>query len=214
MRNDPRRLRPIAQPFRIIRENRRVYLLLSLATYSIGLIGFAVGLMFPELVQARAASMEEDGTADLVLSIFSQPWLFALVILGVNVFQLSMLTIVVPSLLVPFAGIAAFGVWVAVTGVSLVPTSDTGWVALIPHSLTLIIEFQAYILLVLGAFLLGKSWLFPRTIGADNRRQGYMRGLQALGWLALPALALLVIGAIWEAFSLVYMVGPLSRLLI
>lgn len=214
MRNDPRRHRSIGRPFRIIRENRRVYVLLSLATYGIGLIGFAVGLMFPELVQARAASMEEDGTADLVLSIFSQPWLFALVILGVNVFQLSALTIVLPSLLVPFAGIAAFGVWVAVTGVSLVPTSDTGWVALIPHSLTWIIELQAYILLVLGAFLLGKYWLFPRTIGADNRRQGYVRGLQALAWLTLPAFALLVIGAIWEAFSLVYMVGPLSRLLI
>jgi hypothetical protein len=214
MRNDLRRLRSTGQPFRIIRENRRVYVLLNLATYSIGLIGFAVGLMFPELVQARAASMEEDGTADLVLSIFSQPWLFALVILGVNVFQLSALTIVLPSLIVPFAGVAAFGVWVAVTGVSLVPTSNTGWVALIPHSLTLIIEFQAYILLVLGAFLLGKYWLFPRTIGADNRRQGYVRGLQTLGWLALPAFALLVIGAIWEAFSLAYMVGPLSQLLL
>lgn len=214
MRDDLGRLRSTGQPFRIVSENRRVYLLLNLATYSIALIGFAIGLMFPELVQARAASMEEDGTADLVLSIFSQPWLFALVILGVNVFQLSALTIVLPSLIVPFAGVAAFGVWVAVTGVSLVPTSDTGWVALIPHSLTLIIELQAYILLVLGAFLLGKSWLFPGTIGADNRRQGYMRGLQALGWLTLPAFGLLVIGAIWEAFSLVYLVGPLSQLLL
>lgn len=214
MHTDLRRPRPTGQPFRIIRENRRVYLLLNLATYGIGLVGFAIGLMFPELVQARAASMEEDGTADLVLSIFSQPWLFALVILGVNVFQLSALTIVLPSLIVPFAGVAAFGVWVAVTGVSLVPTSDIGWVALIPHSLTVIIELQAYILLALGAFLLGKYWLFPRTVGADNRRQGYLRGLKTLGWLALPAFALLVIGAIWEAFSLVSMVGPLSELLL
>ncbi|MBT2486433.1 MULTISPECIES: stage II sporulation protein M [unclassified Microbacterium] len=214
MPNNVRRPRAIGQPFRIIGANRRLYLLLNLATYGIGLIGFAVGLIFPELVQARAASMEEDGTADLVLSIFSQPWLFALVILGVNVFQLSALTIVLPSLIVPFAGVAAFGVWVAVTGVSLAPTSETGWVALIPHSLTVIIEFQAYILLALGAFLLGKYWLFPRTVGAKNRRQGYVRGLQTIGWLALPAFALLIIGAIWEAFSLVYMVGPLSQLLL
>ena len=214
MRSDLRRLRAIHQPVRIIRENRRVYLLLNLATYGIGLIGFAVGLTFPELVQARAASMEEDGTAGLVLSIFGQPWLFALVILGVNVFQLSALTIVLPSLIVPFAGVAAFGVWVAVTGISLAPASEIGWVAMIPHSITVIIEFQAYILLALGAFLLGKYWLLPGTIGAKNRRQGYVRGLQKLGWLALPAFVLLIIGAIWEAFSLVYMVGPLSKLLL
>lgn len=214
MSNNLRSPRAIHQPVRIVRENRRVYLLLNVATYGICLIGFAVGLMFPELVQARVASMEEDGTSDLVLSIFSQPWLFALTILGVNVFRLSALTIVLPSLVVPFAGVAAFGVWVAVTGISLAPTSETGWVAMIPHSLTVIIEFQAYILLALGAFLIGKYWLFPRTIDAKNRRQGYLLGLQKLGWLALPAFALLIIGAIWEAFSLVYMVGPLSRLLL
>ncbi|UPO78439.1 hypothetical protein [Arthrobacter sp. Helios] len=85
---------------------------------------------------------------------------------------------------------------------------------MIPHSLTVIIEFQAYILLALGAFLLGKYWLFPRATGAKNRGQGYVRGLQKLGWLALPAFVLLIIGAIWEAFSLVYMIGPLSQLLL
>lgn len=86
--------------------------------------------------------------------------------------------------------------------------------ALIPHSLTLVIEFQAYVLLLLGAYLLGRHWLFPRTIGAKNRRQGYVRGLQRIGLLALPALALLIVGAVWEAYSLRYFVYPLSQLLL
>lgn len=86
--------------------------------------------------------------------------------------------------------------------------------ALIPHSLTFVIELQAYILLLLGAYLLGKYWLLPRTIGAKNRRQGYLRGLQRIGLLALPALVLLIIGAVWEAYSLRYFIHPLSELLL
>lgn len=202
------------RPFRIIGDNRRAYLVINLAAYGLALIGFAIGLVFPELNAAQAAGLEEDGTGELVRWLVNIPPLFALTILGVNVFRLSLLTIVLPSLIVPFAGLAFFGYWAVETGITLVPASAQGWVALIPHSLTFIIELQAYILLLLGAYLLGKYWLFPRSIGAKNRRQGYVRGLQRIGLLALPAFALLIIGAVWEAYSLRYFVHPLSQWLL
>ena len=66
----------------------------------------------------------------------------------------------------------------------------------------------------MGVYLLGRGWIGPRTVGAENRRQGYLRGLQDLGWLALPALALLVVGAVYEAFSLRYFVHPLAEWLL
>lgn len=202
------------RPFRIIRDNRRAYLIINVTAYGLALIGFAIGLLFPGLTAAQAAGLEEDGTGELVRWLVNLPPLFALTILGVNVFRLSLLTIVLPSLIVPFAGLAFFGYWAVETGITLVPASDHGWVALIPHSLTFVIELQAYILLLLGAYLLGKYWLFPRSIGAKNRRQGYLRGLQRLGLLALPALVLLIVGAVWEAYSLRYFVHPLSQLLL
>ncbi|GGD86001.1 hypothetical protein GCM10007269_31180 [Microbacterium murale] len=202
------------RPFRIIRDNRRTYLIINVAAYGLALIGFVIGILFPDLNAAQAAGLEEDGTGELVRWLVNVPPLFALTILGVNVFRLSLLTIVLPSLIVPFAGLALFGYWAVETGITLVPASAEGWVALIPHSLTFVIELQAYILLLLGAYLLGKYWLFPRTIGAKNRRQGYLRGLQRIGLLALPALALLIVGAIWEAYSLRYFVYPLSQLLL
>lgn len=202
------------RPFRIIRDNRRAYLIINVTAYGLALIGFAIGLLFPGLAAAQAAALEEDGTGELVRWLVNLPPLFALTILGVNVFRLSLLTIVLPSLIVPFAGLAFFGYWAVETGITLVPASDQGWVALIPHSLTFVIELHAYILLLLGAYLLGKYWLFPRSIGAKNRRQGYLRGLQRLGLLALPALVLLIVGAVWEAYSLRYFVHPLSQLLL
>lgn len=146
--------------------------------------------------------------------MINNPWLFALTILAVNTLRMSVLTIVGPSLIVPFAGIGLFAYWTLTTGMTLVPQNDIGWVALIPHSLTIIVEFQAYLLLLLGVYLLGRSWLSPRTVGAENRRQGYRRGLQDLGWLALPALVLLIVGAIYEAFSLRYLVHPLAEWLL
>ncbi|WP_426182157.1 hypothetical protein [Microbacterium sp. TWP3-1-2b2] len=202
------------RPFRIIRDNRRAYFIINVAAYGLALIGFVIGLIFPDLSAAQAAGLEEDGTGELVRWLVNIPALFALTILGVNLFRLSLLTIVLPSVIVPFAGLAFFGYWAVETGITLVPASPKGWVALIPHSLTFVIELQAYILLLLGAYLLGKYWLFPRTVGAKNRRQGYLRGLQRIGLLALPALALLIIGAVWEAYSLRYFVHPLSQLLL
>lgn len=187
---------------------------MNAAAYGLGLIGFALGLAFPELVAARTSAMVDDGTTDLVTWLVSIPPLFALTILAVNVLRLSLLTIVLPSLILPFAGLALFGAWSVQTGITLAPTDASGWVALIPHSLTIVLEFQAYILLSLGAYLHGTHWLLPRTAGAPNRRRSYLRGLQKIGLLALPALVLLIIGALWEAYSLRYLVHPLQQLLL
>ena len=208
----PARLPLWRRPFHIIRENKRAYLIINLATYGLAIIGFLLGIAFPVLNTAQVASLEADGTGELVRWLVNTPPLFALAILGVNVFRLSLLTIVLPSLIVPFAGLAFFGVWAVQTGIVLVPATEQGWVALIPHSLTFIIELQAYVLVALGAYLIGKSWLFPRSVGAVNRRRGYVQGLKRLGLLALPALALLVIGAVWEAYSIRYLVFPLTQL--
>lgn len=202
------------RPFRIIGENARVYLAANAAAYGLVLVGFGLGLGFPQLSQAQYKRLEDDGTAELVRSLIANPWLFALTILGLNTLKLGVLTIVAPSIIVPFAGIALFAYWALTTGMTLVPPNDIGWVALIPHSLTLIVELQAYLLLLLGVYLLGKYWVGPSTVGAENRRQGYLRGLRDLGWLALPSLALLVVGAVYEAFSLRYFVHPLAEWLL
>lgn len=51
-------------------------------------------------------------------------------------------------------------------------------------------------------------------MGATTRRAGYLHGLRSLGILSIPAIALLVIGALWEAYSLLYIVPPLGEVLL
>ena len=207
--------RPVAwRPFRVIRANKRAYLVLNALTYGLFAVGFVLGLLVPQLNQDQITRLDDDGTTDLVRSLINDPWLFALVILAVNTLRMGAATIVLPSMIVPFAGIPLFGYWALTTGITLVPASDIGWVALIPHSLTLVIELQAYVLFLLGAHLLGRSWIWPESVGAENRRGGYASGLRQLGWLSVPAAVLLVVGAVYEAFSLRYLVHPLAQWLL
>ena len=195
----------------ILRTHRRAYLLANLVFYGLVLGGFALGLAVPELAAGRAEGLETDGTADLVGRLLSNVWLFAAMILGVNTITVGLASIVLPSLVIPFLGIAVFAYRAVVIGVTLAPTDQSTWIVLIPHSLTLVIEFQAYILLVLGAYLLGRAWVTPSFVEEASRVRAYGTGLRPLGVLALTALALLVVGALYEAFTLRYLVPVMLR---
>ncbi|WP_017571787.1 stage II sporulation protein M [Nocardiopsis halotolerans] len=202
-------MRHLRAPFRIIRAHLRAYLVMNAIVYGLFFVGMGAALAFPELNAARLASQQEDGTADLVVSLLSDVWLFSLTILAVNVLTVAVLTILLPSMVVPFLGIAAFAYRAFTFGVTLAPVDGVTARILIPHSLTILIEFQAYALVMLAAHLLGRAWLRPGTVGARDHRQGYVRGLRQVGWLSLPALVLFVVGAVYEAFEIVYLVPPL-----
>lgn len=201
-------------PLQIIRTNFRAYLVINAIVYGSCLVAFGLALIVPELTAGQVASLDANGTIGMIRALMSNVWLFALVILGVNTLSVGALSILLPSMIVPFAGIAVIAYRAFTIGLTLAPTTESGWVALIPHSLTWLIEFQAYTLLAFGAYLLGRSWLRPHSVGARNHRHGYAHGLRQIGWLALPTLALLIIGAIYEAFSLIYLVNPLVDLLV
>jgi hypothetical protein len=202
-------MRILRQPFHIIRANFRAYLVLNALMYGLFLIGMGAALLFPELNAAQIAGQDENGTTDLVVSLLSDVWLFSLTILLVNVVTVAVLTILLPSMVVPFLGIVVFMYRAFNFGVMLAPVDETTAKILIPHSLTILIEFQAYVLVMLAAYVLGKAWLRPGTVGARNRRQGYVLGLRQIGWLSLPAMVLFVIGALYEAFEIIYLVPPL-----
>lgn len=197
----------------IIRANFRAYLIINAFVYGLVITGMIAAIIIPNLGVNQLAALEYSGTLTLVRTLISSPWLFSLTILGVNV-ATGALLIVITSLIIPFSGIPTFAYKAFTLGLAMAPITANTAVALIPHSLTIIIEFQAYILLMFGVYILGRSWIRPATIAAKNHYQGYVRGLQQLGWLGLSAIPLFIVGAIWEAFSLRYMVEPLIKWLL
>ncbi|MEV6625690.1 stage II sporulation protein M [Amycolatopsis sp. NPDC051106] len=199
----------LRRPFQLIRADLRAYLLFNAFVYGMVLLGMAVGVLFPELHASRVASFAGGEQGALVNAVVGNGWVFGTVIFLVNVFPTALLLITLPSLVVPFAGLAVFAIKTIDLGLTLAPVDATSRLTLIPHSLTLVIEFQAYALVMFGAYLLGRSWLRPATVEASTRRQGYARGLTRLGWLWLPALVLFVIGAVYEVIEIYFLV-PLA----
>lgn len=204
-------MRLFRHALRTIQANRRAYLALNAILYGSVLAGFGAGLLFPDLTAAQTESFQSSDSADLIRSLLESPWLFALVILANNVLRAGLLNLVLPSMIVPFAGIVWYAYILFTVGLMLAPVDRDGWLTLVPHSLTVVMEVQAYVLLALGVYLLGRAWISPRTVGAGNRRQAYVHGLRQLGVLSLPALALLVVFALYEAFSVVYLVPLLTE---
>ncbi|MFD7025048.1 hypothetical protein [Promicromonospora sukumoe] len=204
-------MRLFRHAFQTVQSNRRAYLVLNAVLYGSVLLGFGAGLLFPGLAAAQLDSLEASGTGDLVRSLLENPWLFALVILANNALRAGLLNLVLPSMIVPFAGIVWYVYSLFTVGLVLAPVDRDGWLTLIPHSLTVVMEVQAYVLLSLGVYLLGRAWIRPRTVGAENRRQAYVHGLRQLGLLSLPALALLVVFALYESLSVIYLVPLLTK---
>jgi Stage II sporulation protein M len=203
----------LRKPLQIIRTNFRAYLIINAIVYGSFIAGLVAAMVFPNLGATQVAIHEDNGTFDLVRSLVNNTWLFSLTILGVNV-TTGALWIVLPSLIVPFTGIALFAYKAFTLALPIAPTTAIMAVTWIPHSLTALIEFQAYALLMFGAYILGRSWVRPASIGARNHRQGYVRGLQQLGWLSLSTLPLFIVSAIWEAFSIRYLIHPLTQWLL
>lgn len=195
----------------LIRANLKAYLLLNVMAYGLLTVGLLIGVLFPDLNIAVKGSMDDSGTTDQVVALLRTPWLFALTIFAVNIVKIALAAILVPSLIVPFAGVAVFAYFAVETGVTLAPVDHAAAMTLIPHSLTMLVEFQAYVLLMLGAYMLGRSWIRPKSVRAISHRQGYLLGLRLSWRLAKPALALLVIGAVYEALSLTYLLPLLFR---
>ncbi|MBP0459755.1 hypothetical protein [Streptomyces montanisoli] len=193
-------------PFQYLRTDRRAYLLINVLVYGALLLGMALGVLFPGLHAARTASLADGSQGALVDKVIGNGWVFGAVIFLVNVFPTALLLIVLPSLVIPFAGLAVFALKAFDLGLTLAPVDRASALTLIPHSLTLLIEFQAYALVMFGVYQLGRAWLRPAAIGVTTHRQGYARGLGRLGRLWLPALALFAVGAAYEAVEIYFLV--------
>ncbi len=123
----------------------------------------------------------------------------------VNLFIGSLAFMTVPSMVVPFLGLLA-GVYRAIVwGLMFYPGHPDMRIVMIPHSLTLILEGQAYILVILAAWLHGCAFLFPNSAEARGHWHGYIEGLKQTGTLYLLVVVILLAAAVYEAIEVILM---------
>jgi hypothetical protein len=113
-----------------------------------------------------------------------------------------------PSLFIPFSGFLMGILRAVLWGLLMAPTSPELAKIMIPHSLTLLLEGQAYVLVLLAVYIQGKAFLWPRSEGAVSHLQGYKVGLVRTGKIYVLVTLVLLVAAIYEAVEVIY-VAPL-----
>lgn len=194
----------------IIKENRRAYIIINIVYYGLVAVGMVYVAFHPAVQQTLLQTTGQallEGPLKSVSSAYMGAKVLPAIALTflINLVMGSMLSITLPSLVIPFSGLL-MGVYRALLwGLILSPANPGLRLLMIPHTITLILEGQAYILALLAAFVQGKCFVMPKGVGAASAWQGYKEGLKRTGWMYVLIIAVLLIAAIYEALEVILM---------
>ena len=195
----------------LVQENKRAYITMNVVYYAL----VAVCMVYVAFNQELQTSLMNEigagfmtGPLGFVGQAYVNTQVFAAILATffVNLIIGSFASVTLPSLIIPFSGILV-GIYRAILwGVLLSPANPDLRLVMIPHSITLILEGQAYILTMLAAYMQGRAFLWPKSVGLESRGKGYLEGLKRTGKLYLLIILTLAIAAIYEVIEVVIMI--------
>lgn len=197
---------PLRDALRLIRLHKTEFITVNAAFYGLFAATMTVTLLTPEIQQSVLDAISGIVRTDLAVQVYlSGNVLYAAsATLAVNLGIVVML-ISIPSFLVPFFGVVFAMVFAAAYGVTLAPIGPYA-AAMIPHSITVLIEFQAYIVAAFGAYLTGRTIFLPLAGEKRSVGQRYMAAVAHVLSLYALVVALLFLGAVYEVFEIIYLV--------
>lgn len=200
----------------IIKQHQRAFIVLNAAFYGLVALSMLATLFAPELQAQFKPSIDESfekpGLFNTVAGAYASrdlPVAIGMTFL-VNLVVASIAMATLPTFVVPFVGIPVVLYRAFLWGVMFAPIGPLA-VTLVPHSLTLLIEGQAYVLVAFAAYVQARMFLWPERYGLIRHRDGYMAG--AVSTLKLYPLVMLALaaGAIYEVIEAVYVMPLLLR---
>lgn len=204
--------RVIQRPAAILRAHRRTYAMVSGAIYGALGLSMLLGVLFPPVAQAGLdaissfASLSPLGATVASVHDLSFLALAGLILVSTIGFgALGMASL--PSAVIPYSGVVLHVVFAAGLGLSYAPQDSEGWVIFWAHLPTLILELQGYIIVLLGSVLLARYSVRPRKHGFLTRSAAYRRGIIETAWLYIPAIVVLIAGAVYEALEVLVILG-------
>jgi hypothetical protein len=186
----------------ILQKNRIPYMALNGLYYGL-LLALMVYTAFDAPLQSRTleanraaymtGALSLNGEGALVQQLFGilgRGFLF-------NVLGGSYGGITLPSFIIPFVGIF-LGLYRAILlGIVFSPFNAEISQIILPHIPTMMIEGQATILAMLGAYIQGKAMIWPSSIGHTSRWKAYVEGVRQNGTIYMFIMAILLISAIY-----------------
>jgi hypothetical protein len=201
----------VSSALALVKEFRRPAIVLNLVYYGLVLCGMIYVAFNPSLQQAL---LKDAGTAftagpfAAVGSAYTTGQVLQAVALTfvVNLLLGSLAVITLPSLVIPFSGLLMGAYRAILWGLLLSPAAPELRLIMIPHSLTLILEGQAYIMAMLATYVHGRAFLWPRTAGVTTHWEGYKVGVGRTLRIYVLVVLLLALAAIYEALEVIIMV--------
>lgn len=194
----------------IMRTERRALVIMSISYLALFGIGILLTALVPDLRGDSAPSGGElsPGMAEFFAATFASKnvALTALAVFGVNFLAISVIQTTIPSLIIPFIGVLLTGYRFLQWGVIFTPIGEEDPSFLV-HWVTLLIEGGAYALVAFAAYVHGRMFLQPSRYGIEGRGRGYVEGLKATGKIYIWVFLLLVIGALYESITLIYVLN-------
>jgi hypothetical protein len=192
----------------LVGEHRRAYLLLNLAYYGLIVAAMVYAAFHPSM---QRSLLDEVGRAlgtgpmETLAGAYSGGHLLLAIVLtfAVNLVVGSFLYITLPSLIVPFSGLLVGAFRALLWGLMFSPTAvmGAGFLLLLP---TMILEGQAYVLIMLAAWVQGMAFLWPNSVGAKTHRMGYWEGVKRSARVYVLLAIVLLVAAVVEAVSVIF----------
>jgi hypothetical protein len=210
----------IRKAWSIVRANWRAYLIINALYYGIVIIGMIYVGFNPDVQQTLLDAVGQSFTQGPLAAV-GQVYVGGQIIqaigltLAVNLLLGTFIEITLPSLIIPFLGLIMGIIRAVLWGLILSPASPELRMAMIPHSLTLLLEGQGYIIALLAVYVHGKAFLFPHRSGIEASGlkahwQGYLLGLKQTAWLYVLIVLVLAVAAIYEALEVI-LLAPMFR---
>ena len=183
----------------ILRDHWRTYLISNLIVYGTLVMAMIVAVYVPGLHDAGLRNTEaflDSPGSRLVVDAYTSGGIVmsALVTLLGNFLFAALGTTTLPSLIIPFFGIVATIGRAVFIGIPYAPTSFEGLVTVIVAAPVLLIEFQAYVLAMLGSSILWRSTFMYQQRNLPSAYDGYLAGVKE-NLCLYPAIIVALTGA-------------------
>jgi len=203
-------MRVLSSAVEIVRRHRRAYLACNVGYYGLILVGLAWAQLAPKTAEGLRSAVEaslESGTLAPVADVYDRGAVLAAIglTLAVNLIIGSLASITLPSLVLPFSGLAVAGFRALVWGLLFSPASAAITWGNVPEGAViagvLILEGQGYVLTMLAAWIHGYGWTRPAMSEASTHGQGYRLGLGVTTRLYVLVVVTLAVAAVFEVVA-------------
>jgi len=197
----------------VIRENRRAYVVLNVLYYGTVVVAMIGAAAVPHVQQELGRSVGlgfTQGPLSLVADAYVEGRVASAAMLTflVNLIGGAFLVITLPSMFIPFAGVALGLLRAALWGLVFSPAWPELRSVLPWHSVTLLLEGQAYVLAMFGSYTIWAT-TFRGGVQAGGLGRRYVIGLARNLYIYLLVVPVLAVAAIYEALAVILLLrGP------